>query len=212
MTARIFIWVGHPKPGSFCEALADAYEQGAKGAGSTVRRLNLSQMNFDMNGFGGYDDGQPMLEQDLLAWQENISWADHVLFIHPYWWGAMPAKAKAVFDRALAPGFGFSYRGKGVAWDKLLTGKSADVIITSDTPPLIDTLIYKKPARRVMTNQVLGFCGIKTNKAVQFGSVKTASLKKRRKWLKKAENMGMKASTLPSLSAVKSSKQSGNIK
>lgn len=89
----------------------------------------------------------------------------------------MPTMAKAVIDRALTPGFGFHYHTRGVAWDKLLTGKTADTIITSDTPPLLDRFIYGRPTRRVIKNQVLGFCGIKSRKTLQFGSVKLASAK-----------------------------------
>ena len=36
----------------------------------------------------------PPLEPDLLEWQQGIAWADHLLIIHPYWWGAMPTRAK----------------------------------------------------------------------------------------------------------------------
>ncbi len=192
MTKRIFIWVAHPKAQSLCEGLAEAYRRGAEQAGAEVRLQALSAMRFDM-AFEGYGDGAPPLEPDLLAWQQNIAWADHLLFIHPYWWGAMPAQAKAVLDRALISGFGFKYHARGVAWDKLLTDKTGDVMITSDTPPWLDTLLYAKPGRRVMTNQVLGFCGVKTKKAVQFGSVKTASLEKIRRWLTRAERMGKAA-------------------
>ena len=105
----------------------------------------------------------------------------------------MPTKAKAVLDRALEPGFGFKYHARGVKWDKLLKGKSADAIITSDTPPLIDTLVYRKPARRVMRNQVLGFCGIRARNVIQFGSVKTASNKKITGWIEHAGKMGARA-------------------
>ena len=194
MPKRIFIWVGHPKSGSLCEGLADAYQAGAVSGGSDLRRMNLSDMSFD-TGFSGYGDGMPPLEPDLEAWQDAIAWADHLLFVHPYWWGAMPTKAKAVLDRALTPGFGFTYHAKAVAWDKLLKGKTADVIITSDTPPMIDTLLYRKPARRVMKNQVLGFCGVKTKKMVQFGSVKLAGEKKVGKWIGRAERMGTTAAS-----------------
>lgn len=193
MTNRVFIWVGHPKSGSLCEGIADAYQAGAQRNGSEVRRMNLSEMSFETDSFSGYGETTPPLEPDLKHWQDNIAWADHLLFVHPYWWGGMPTKAKAVLDRALEPGFGFKYHARGVRWDKLLTGKSADAIITSDTPPLIDTLIYRKPARRVMRNQVLGFCGIKTRNVVQFGSVKTASEHKINGWIAQAERMGSKA-------------------
>lgn len=192
MSKKIFIWVGHPKAGSLCEGVADAYQAGAEQSGAQTRRMNLSAMSFE-TGFDGYGAKAPALEPDLEAWRENVAWADHLLIVHPYWWGAMPTKAKAVLDRALTPGFGFKYHRKGMGWDKLLKGKTADAIITSDTPPLIDTLIYKKPARRVMKNQVLGFCGIESRKIIQFGSVKTADAKKIGKWITRAENLGVTA-------------------
>lgn len=190
MTRRIFIWLAHPKAGSLCAAIADAYQAGAERSGSDVRRQNLSEMCFEMESFSGYGENSPALEPDLRAWQANIAWADHLLFVHPYWWGAMPTKAKAVLDRALEPGFGFKYHSRGMRWDKLLKGKSGDAIITSDTPPLIDALLYRKPARRVMKNQVFGFCGVKTRSVVQFGSVKTASETKINGWIARAGRMG----------------------
>jgi NAD(P)H dehydrogenase (quinone) len=54
-------------------------------------------------------------------------------------------------------------------------------------------LIYRKPARRVMKNQVLEFCGIETKKIVQFGSVKLASQKKIQNWIARARQMGARA-------------------
>jgi len=193
MTKRIFIWVAHPKVGSLGASMADAYQEGVVAGGSEVRRMELSDMSFELN-FNGYDNALP-LEPDLKSWQDNIKWADHLLFIHPYWWGAMPTQAKAVLDRALLPGFAYKYHGKGMGWDKLLKGKTADAIITSDTPPLIDTFIYRKPARRVMKNQVLGFCGIKTKHLVQFGSVKLASPKKISGWIDQVGRMGQSAAS-----------------
>ena len=193
MTKKIFIWIAHPASDSLCKGLADAYQQAANQQGAEIRIMNLADMTFDMDDFAGYNGKMSALEPDLVAWQENISWADHLLFVHPYWWGAMPAKAKAVLDRALTPGFGFKYHDKGMGWDKLLKGKTADVMITSDTPPIIDMLIYRKPGRRVIKNQVLGFCGIKVKNVKQFGSVKLASANKISGWLKHAGKMGAKA-------------------
>ncbi len=189
-STRIFIWVAHPKSDSLCQALANSYATGLSGKGIEIRQMALSQMSFSTE-FAGYDGAEP-LESDLKAWQENITWADHLLFVYPYWWGAMPAKAKAVLDRALLPGFGFKYHRKGMGWEKLLKGKTADVIITSDTPPLLDTFLYGKPARRVIKNQVLNFCGIEAKNIIQFGSVKMSDAEKIQQWLKKAEKMGEK--------------------
>ena len=154
MTKKFFIWIAHPASNSLCKSLADVYQQAAKQQGAEIRVMNLADMSFDMDEYEGYNGKMPALEPDLVEWQENIAWADHLLFVHPYWWGAMPAKAKAVLDRALTPGFGFKYHDKGMGWDKLLTGKTADVMITSDSPPIIDTLMYRNPGRRVIKNQV----------------------------------------------------------
>ena len=193
MTKKIFIWVAHPKAGSLNEGIAEAYRRGAEDNGAEVRQMNLAEMHFDMDHFIGYDDNKPPLDEDLRKWQENIAWADHIFIVHPYWWGAMPAKAKAVLDLALTPGFAFKYHGNGLKWDKLLKGKTADFIVTSDTPPWMDTWLYWMPGRRVMKNQVLGFTGIKTRKARQIGSIVTASEKKIRKWISSAQLMGLEA-------------------
>lgn len=192
MTKNIFIWVAHPKSDSFCAALATAYQTGVERTGATVRRMDLSTMRFATQ-FSGYGPNAPALEDDLLQWQENVRWADHIMIVHPYWWGAMPALAKTVLDRALTPGFAYKYHDKGVMWDKLLAGRTADIVITSDTPPWIDTLLYWRSGRRVLKNQVLGFCGIKTKHAVQIGSVKMSSAEKRQKWLKRLNGLGAKA-------------------
>lgn len=189
---KVFIWVAHPRAGSLCAALADAYQDGLTVQDAEVRRLDLAAMHFSQ-AFEGYGEGAPALEPDLARWQAALAWADHVLVIHPLWWGAMPTKAKAVLDRALSPGFGYKYHRRGMGWDKLLSGRTADVIITSDTPPIIDTLIYWRAARRVIKNQVLGFCGIKSRQVTQLGSVKLASAEKIAQWLTQARQMGQRA-------------------
>ncbi|RBI76978.1 flavodoxin family protein [Roseovarius sp. TE539] len=192
MTRKIFIWVAHPKPGSLSAALADAYEKGAAARGAEIRRMDLAGMSFDP-AFEGYGADPRALEPDLLQWRENLAWAEHVLLLHPYWWGAMPARAKAVLDRALTSGFAFRYHDRGMGWDKLLTGRTADTFITSDTPPWLDVLLYRKPGRRVLRNQVLGFCGIRTRRQVQFGPVKLADPGKIAGWLGRAESLGRSA-------------------
>lgn len=187
MTKRIFIWVAHPEPDSLNAALAARYAKGATAKGAEVRVMALADMAFDA------DAPAQTLAPDLAAWQDNIRWADHVMIVHPYWWGAMPSRAKAVLDTALTSGFGYKYHGRGMGWDKLLTGRTGDAIITSDTPPWIDTLIYRSPGRRVMRNQVMKFTGITPRNVIQMGSVKLASTTKIGQWLDKAERMGAAA-------------------
>lgn len=190
MAQNLFIWVAHPKAGSFCQALADAYAAGAKTSGIAVKMMELSAMAFSSDTLPVKHQEQADLEEDLKLFQDNILWADHILIVHPYWWGGIPARTKAVIDRTFLPGFAYKYHARGMGWDKLLTGHTADVIITSDTPTWIDTIIYRAPTRRIWKNQILGFCGIKPRQIKQFGSVKLSDEKKRHKWLQKATFMG----------------------
>ncbi|WP_299733575.1 NAD(P)H-dependent oxidoreductase [uncultured Tateyamaria sp.] len=191
MTKRIFIWVAHPKPNSLNAALAARYAKGAEAKGAEVRVMALADMQVDPD-FEGYDSKRE-LTPDLATWQDNIRWADHVVIVHPCWWGAMPSKAKAVLDAGLLSGFAYKYHARGMGWEKLLEGRTGDAIITSDTPVWIDTVIYRSTVRRVMRNQVMKFTGIKPRKVVQMGSVKLAPPAKIDSWLNRAESMGAAA-------------------
>ncbi len=191
MSNRVFVWVAHPGSGSFNAALASAYAHGARDGGAKVRVQALAEMEFDTQ-FRGYHDA-PALEPDLLAWQDNIAWSDHLFTVHPLWWGAMPALAKTVLDRALTSGFAYKYKARGVKWDKLLAGRRGDAIITADTPAWIDRYIYRGPARKVLSAQFYDFCGVKPGTVRQIGSIKTSDEAKRASWLEDAYTLGLKA-------------------
>ena len=129
MAARIFIWVGHPREASLSHGMADAYQTAAEAEGAEVRRMNLHDMVFDPDLTEGYH-ARKTLEPCLEEWRENTSWANHLVWAYPQWWGGMPAKMKGVIDRCFLPGFAMAYHEKGPWWDRLLAGRSADVFMT----------------------------------------------------------------------------------
>ena len=90
---------------------------------------------------------------------------------------------------------GFAYKYKtptGIIprWDKLLTGKSARLIVTMDSPPLYYKFISKDPGFKMMKD-ILNFCGIKPVYRNYFGSVKMSSKNKRKTWLNKSYKVGL---------------------
>ncbi|BBI33556.1 NAD(P)H-dependent oxidoreductase [Cohnella abietis] len=191
MEAKILIITGHPTPQSFCSALSDAYMEGALSSKAQVRTIDLSKIEFNPNLKFGYHQ-RTELEDSLKEAQELISWANHLVFVYPTWWGAMPAILKGFIDRVFLPGFAFKYRKNSPLWDKLLTGKSAHLIVTMDTPSWYYRLIYRRAGHSVMKRNILQFCGISPVRITEIGPVKSLSDVLRVKWLDKVKRLGSK--------------------
>ena len=192
MTKNILVILGHPDKNSFCGALTKAYIDSAKVSGSEVRELQLGELKFDPILWNGYNKIQE-LEPDLTKAQELIQWSNHIVFVYPNWWGAMPALMKGFFDRVFLPGFAFKYRENSQFWDKLLSGRTAHLMVTMDTPPLYYRWIYHRPGHNEMKRTILGFCGIKVVKISEFAPIKDSSKQQREKWITIAKDLGSKA-------------------
>jgi len=190
MSKKILVLLGHPDRSSFCGALASAYVAGARAAGASVRRLNLGTLKFDPILHEGYRTVQ-QLEPDLLRAQRYIRWADHLVFVYPMWWGGPPAILKGFIDRTFHPGFAFKFHGSdSYLWDKLLLGKSARLIITTDGPPAAIRLLYGDPAVQSMKSMTLEFCGIRPVRVSIVGSVKRATRARLALWKLRAQDLG----------------------
>ena len=140
-TKKIFVLLGHPDKRGMCGRLADSYEAGAREGGHEVRRMSIGEMQFDPVLHNGYRERQE-LEPDLVKFQENVGWADHFVVIYPVWWVGMPAPLKGLFDRAWLPGSAFRYMkmksgARSLFWHRLYRGKTARIIMTSGTHPLL---------------------------------------------------------------------------
>jgi len=192
MSKRILVILGHPANESFCSALADSYVEGAKAAGNEVQLLSLSNLSFDPVLHNGYATIQE-LEPDLVAAQAAITWAQHIVFVYPIWWGAMPALLKGFIDRLFLPGFAFKYRKGSPFWDRLLSGRSAHLLVTMDTPPWYFRWVYRMPGHNQMKRTILEFSGIKPVTVSSFGPIKYSQLQQREKWLAQADIYGRQA-------------------
>jgi len=191
MNKNILVILGHPDTDSFCASLSKAYIDSANKRGSEVRQLQLGELKFDPILWKGYNKIQE-LEPDLVNARELIQWSNHIVFVYPNWWGAMPALMKGFFDRVFLPGFAFKYRGSSLP-DKLLSGRTAQLMVTMDTPPWFYRWIYRMPGHNQMKRSILEFCGIKVLKISEFGPVKGSNQKQREKWIAKAKELGSKA-------------------
>ena len=106
-------------------------------------------------------------ESAPMRYQEDIAWADHLVFSFPIWWSAEPAILKGFLDRTLTPGF--AYRYIGAKSQGLLKGKTAALIVTSRAPSFIYRL-FGGPISR-WKQMVFGFVGIRLTKTLMLGRI-----------------------------------------
>jgi NAD(P)H dehydrogenase (quinone) len=188
---KILVINGHPNKDSFSFGLAEAYKKGASYSGAEVKEIIIRDLNFNPNLQFGFQK-RSELEPDLLDAWEKIKWADHMVWVHPVWWGGLPAVTKGFIDRLFLPGFAFQYKENSVWWDKLLAGKTAHIITTLDQPYWYYWLTFGRPSVNQLKKSTLGFCGVKTEKVTYIGPIKNSSEEFRQNWIKKIEKTGNK--------------------
>lgn len=185
---RCLLILAHPRRDSLCAALFDACAAGAREAGVECRELILGELSFDPDVHALSPELQP-LEPDLVRAQHDIGWAEHVVLVYPTWWGTFPALLKGFLDRVLTPGFAFRHFTPD-NWERLLAGRTADLITTMDTPPLVYRWIYRAPGQQALERATLGYCGLRTARVERFGPVVASDAAQRRRWIARARAIG----------------------
>jgi 1,4-dihydroxy-2-naphthoate polyprenyltransferase len=185
----VLLLLAHPRRVSLCGALADAYAEGARCAGVDLRRCDLATLRFALN-VTTVSPSDQFCEDDICSAMQAITWANHLVIVFPTWWGTMPALLKGFLDRVMVPGFAFAERADGEGWERLLTGRSAHLLTTMDTPPWVYRWIYRAPGLNGLAKATLGFCGITPVQRTIFGPVKGSSETMRRQWIAQARQKG----------------------
>ena len=186
---KILVINGHPDKESYNYAIADAYIKGAKTSGAEVQEIRIRELDFNPNLEYGYRK-RTELEPDLLAAQEKLKWADHIVWIYPVWWGSVPAMMKGFLDRVLLPGFAFKKREGSIWWDKFLTDKSARIICTLDQPGWFYRVFNGAPSHHAMKKLTCGFIGIAPVRITTIAPLRLSTDVFRKKWLEKVERLG----------------------
>lgn len=181
---RIYVLFAHPNPASFNGQLADAYCAAAAALGHETRRDDLFDLRFDPILRHGLQRVQP-LENDLIAAQANLNWCERFVLFYPVWWGNVPALLKGFFDRTLYSEFTYRHDVADPFWKKLLVGRSAHIITTSDAPAVWLRTQYRDADLHAVRNATLEICGMNPVRTTRVGGVKDLSPAKRLKWLER---------------------------
>jgi putative NADPH-quinone reductase len=158
---RILIVQAHPDASAphLCHALAAAYAEGAAAAGSEVRTVDLGRLDVPLL------RSQQAWEHErvpstLAPAQQDIAWAQHIVFVFPLWLGEMPAVLKAFLEQVARPGFAFGAGQRNAFTARGLKGRSARIIVTMGMPGFVYRWYFGAHGIRSFERNILGFVGI----------------------------------------------------
>jgi putative NADPH-quinone reductase len=185
---RIVIVEGHPDAGAarFEHVLADAYAAGAERGDHDLRRLPVAALDFPiLRSKADWDNGAA--PPDILAAQQTLAWADHLVILFPLWMGDMPALLKGFFEQVARPSFlgDISKPGKGP-----LAGKSARIVITMGMPAAVYRLYFQAHGLENLKRNILGFAGVRPIRTSLIGMIEAPNAKGRQRWLARMGRFG----------------------
>ena len=179
---RILVVIGTPLANSLNHALASAYVEAARPEGADVDVIDLaidpipahpSTRGELRTPRQGHDDAP--LDAHVADYIARVEAADHLVLLFPQWWGTYPAALKSWLDRVLLSGTAFSYRSTGRGWDKHLTGRTARIVMTMDSPGWWNRGFYRDAAVVALKNATLWYCGIRTLGVMRVPEVRHAT-------------------------------------
>jgi len=186
---KTLVFTAQPSSKGFVHSLASQYSGTKNNTELQSEIINLYDEEYQMP-FLTFENVRDIeLSDTVKKLQDKIAEADELVFVFPLWWGSMPAILKNFFDNVFSSGFAFTYE-KGRA-QPLLKGKTAKIIVTYDAPSWV-YWFFPFPIKKLITKNILKFCGIKTTDFLDFGSIGKANEKKKNKILETITKLALK--------------------
>jgi NAD(P)H dehydrogenase (quinone) len=189
---NILVIVAHPRAGSFNHAIAEAVTGTLCDLGHSVIFHDLYREGFNPLLHDAEIPRDGKVDPVIMEYCGELMSCNGIIIIHPNWWGQPPAILKGWIDRVIRPGVAYEFRegdaGEGVP-EGLLSGKTALVINTSNTPDERERVVFGDPLQLLWKNCIFDFCGISAFSRRMFGVIVTSTPEQRRQWLSEARAM-----------------------
>lgn len=161
---RLLAVLSHPFAGSLGAALLEAVREGADSGGHVIRVIDLNAEGFDpvlsAEELAGYADPDK-IPDDLRPHVEALDWAEGIVFVHPTWWGGVPAILKGWLDRAWRPGRAF-HATNGIGLKPGLTQVRVMVEVTTTAAPRWLDAYTNTAGRRTLFRSMRTCTGLRT--------------------------------------------------
>ena len=190
---NILVIQGHPDAGQrhFCHALAEAYAEGARSAGHGVRLIDVGTLDFPLLRSKAQWEGGALPEA-LAPAQQHITWARHIVIFFPLWMGGMPALLKGFFEQVARPGFAIAHAEGPALFKKLLSGRSARIVVTMGMPAIVYRWYFRAHSLKALERNILGFAGIAPIHETLVGMIDGMDDAQHAKWLRKLKALGQR--------------------
>ncbi len=193
------IITAHPSSQGFTHKIAAAYEKGSRSGGATVEILDLYKTPYKQDFYAFENIREPQTgNEHRKTLQDMIQKADRLVFVHPLWWGGMPAILKNFIDHNITGGFAFKYGPRkfvpealNVLPKGLLKGKRASVFITCDAYVLLYATMLL-PFLSIWYFFILFYCGMWRVSFRVYGRMRWKKSEKRDAILKNVEALAKK--------------------
>ncbi|MEK3738850.1 NAD(P)H-dependent oxidoreductase [Paenibacillus sp. FSL E2-0274] len=181
-----------PHQRSYSAALLASVMRGLTTKGHTIDLIDLHTDGFD----------PVMSREELTAWrqkkttdrlvanyQQRLIAADHIVFIFPIWWEAMPALTKGFLDKVFAKGIVYEETKPGRPFKCLLPNiKGVSLLTVMNTPDFFYRWIFGNPITKILFRGTFRKMGIRKNlRWYNYSGMSDRSLEERVKHLDKTE-------------------------
>ncbi|WP_333586690.1 NAD(P)H-dependent oxidoreductase [Phenylobacterium sp.] len=193
MTARtrqILLINGHPdpRPERFCAALTEAYRRGAQRAGHSVLQVDVGTLDLPL--VASQADFTAPPPPRVVELQEALKAADHLVLIYPLWLGGPPARLKAFLEQVFRYGVALSAPGEAGGLKRLLSGRSARVVVTMGMPGPVFRTVFLAHGLKSVSRGILWISGMSPVRETVIGSVEATDPSYRLSWLSRLERLG----------------------
>lgn len=184
---KVLVIIGHPRPGSFCHAIADTVVKTLQAAGHEVIFHDLYQEKFDPLLPADQIAKDAVIPSEIAEHCRQIRAVDGFVIVHPNWWGQPPAILKGWVDRVFRQGIAYDFSASGVLG--YLAGKRALVFTTSNTPREDELRLYGDPLENLWKNCLFAFCGVTDFRRRNFESIVMSTHEQRVAWLEEVREI-----------------------
>jgi putative NADPH-quinone reductase len=191
MGKKILLIQGHPDAAQhhLCNALERAYAKGAEAVGHEVRYIDIAMLDFPLLR-SQQEWEQGVLPASLKPAQDDIDWAEHLVFFFPLWLGDMPALLKGFLEQVARPGFAFNADRQNPFAKKRLVGRSARLVVTMGMPALAYRWYFRAHSIKSFKRNILEYVGIKPVSETLIGMAGKMDTKTVQQWMDNMESLG----------------------